>query len=68
MDLNQFDSLLPPQMAERAAVTGESKATKPMYKSFLLAISAGVHIEYRFCVLHRGYHGRTKIFPTVLLS
>lgn len=48
MDLNQFDSLLPPQMAERAAVTGESKATKPMYKSFLLAISAGIHIGIAF--------------------
>lgn len=48
MDLNQFDSLLPPQMAERAAVTGESKATKPSYKSFLLAISAGIHIGIAF--------------------
>lgn len=48
MDLNQFDSLLPPQMAERAADIGVSKATKPAYKSFLLAIAAGIHIGIAF--------------------
>ncbi|MEZ8327410.1 formate transporter FocA [Vibrio splendidus] len=44
MNLNQFDSLLPPQMAERAADIGVGKATKDPTKSFLLAISAGIHI------------------------
>lgn len=48
MDLNQFDSLLPPQMAERAADVGVNKATKPASKSFLLAISAGIHIGIAF--------------------
>ncbi len=48
MEHSQFDSLLPPQMAERAADTGVSKATKAAYKSFLLAISAGIHIGIAF--------------------
>ena len=48
MNLNQFDSLLPPQMAERAAEIGLGKATKAPAKSFLLAISAGLHIGIAF--------------------
>ncbi|GEM76983.1 formate transporter FocA [Vibrio sagamiensis] len=48
MNFNQFDSLLPPQTAERAAEIGVSKATKAPAKSFLLAISAGVHIGIAF--------------------
>ncbi|MFA0224970.1 formate transporter FocA [Vibrio splendidus] len=48
MNLNQFDSLLPPQMAERAADIGVGKATKDPTKSFLLAISAGIHIGIAF--------------------
>ncbi|MBW3694666.1 formate transporter FocA [Vibrio sp. T187] len=48
MNLNQFDSLLPPQMAERAAELGVGKATKDPVKSFLLAISAGIHIGIAF--------------------
>ncbi len=48
MDINQFDSLLPPQMAERAAEIGVGKATKDPVKSFLLAISAGIHIGIAF--------------------
>lgn len=48
MNLNQFDSLLPPQMAERAAEIGVGKATKDPVKSFLLAISAGIHIGIAF--------------------
>ncbi len=48
MNLNQFDSLLPPQMAERAAELGVGKATKDPMKSFLLAISAGIHIGIAF--------------------
>ncbi|WP_114765428.1 formate transporter FocA [Vibrio rhodolitus] len=48
MNLNQFDSLLPPQMAERAAEIGLGKATKDPMKSLLLAISAGIHIGIAF--------------------
>ncbi|CAM4425795.1 formate transporter FocA [Vibrio agarivorans] len=48
MDFNQFDSLLPPQAAERAADIGVGKATKDPIKSFLLAISAGIHIGIAF--------------------
>ncbi len=48
MNLNQFDSLLPPQMAERAAEIGVGKVTKDPMKSFLLAISAGIHIGIAF--------------------
>ncbi|SDH04897.1 formate transporter [Vibrio xiamenensis] len=48
MDFNQFDSLLPPQAAERAAEIGVGKATKPASKSFLLAVSAGIHIGIAF--------------------
>ncbi|MFB9133781.1 formate transporter FocA [Vibrio olivae] len=48
MDFNQFDSLLPPQAAERAAEVGVGKATKPANKSFLLAVSAGIHIGIAF--------------------
>ncbi len=49
MNFNQFDSLLPPQAAERAAeVGGVGKATKAPIKSFLLAISAGLHIGIAF--------------------
>ncbi|OLQ87993.1 formate transporter FocA [Vibrio panuliri] len=48
MNLNQFDSLLPPQMAERAAEIGLGKATKDPTKSLLLAISAGIHIGIAF--------------------
>ncbi|WP_375750267.1 formate transporter FocA [Vibrio sp. HN007] len=46
--MNQFDSLLPPQMAERAAEVGVGKATKDPMKSFLLAITAGIHIGIAF--------------------
>jgi len=46
--MNQFDSLLPPQMAERAAEVGEGKVTKDPMKSFLLAITAGLHIGIAF--------------------
>lgn len=46
--MNQFDSLLPPQMAERAAEVGVAKATKDPFKSFLLAITAGIHIGIAF--------------------
>ena len=46
--MNQFDSLLPPQMAERAADAGFSKATKDPVKSFLLAVTAGIHIGIAF--------------------
>ncbi|MFA0085819.1 formate transporter FocA [Vibrio sp. 10N.286.49.B1] len=48
MEMNQFDSLLPPQMAERAAEAGVGKATKDPMKSFLLAITAGLHIGIAF--------------------
>ncbi|MDF2152459.1 formate transporter FocA [Vibrio sp. CAU 1672] len=48
MNFNQFDSLLPPQAAERAAEVGVGKATKDPVKSFLLAISAGIHIGIAF--------------------
>ncbi|EVU20098.1 TPA: formate/nitrite transporter family protein, partial [Vibrio parahaemolyticus] len=48
MNFNQFDSLLPPQAAERAAEVGVGKATKAPIKSFLLAISAGLHIGIAF--------------------
>ncbi|ENY8009592.1 formate transporter FocA [Vibrio fluvialis] len=75
MDLNQFDSLLPPQMAERAADTGVSKATKPAYKSFLLAISAGIHIGIAFVfytVVTTGAHdmpyGVTKLLGGLAFS
>lgn len=46
--MNQFDSLLPPQMAEKAAEAGVGKATKDPMKSFLLAITAGIHIGIAF--------------------
>ncbi|WP_172443046.1 formate transporter FocA [Vibrio tapetis] len=48
MNMNQFDSLLPPQMAERAAEIGVGKATKDPMKAFLLAITAGLHIGIAF--------------------
>ena len=43
-----FESLLPPEMAARAADVGESKATKKPIKSFMLAIAAGMHIGIAF--------------------
>ncbi|MPW36941.1 formate transporter FocA [Vibrio sp. B1Z05] len=43
-----FESLLPPQMAERAAEVGESKVNKNQLKSFLLAVAAGMHIGIAF--------------------
>ncbi|MDD1781368.1 formate transporter FocA [Enterovibrio sp. ZSDZ35] len=48
MNFTQFDSLPPPQIAERAAEIGVAKATKDPHKSFLLAISAGIHIGIAF--------------------
>ncbi|WP_114787152.1 formate transporter FocA [Vibrio tetraodonis] len=48
MNLNHLDSLLPPQMAERAVEIGVVKVTKDPIKSFLLAISAGIHIGIAF--------------------
>ncbi|WPC72258.1 formate transporter FocA [Vibrio porteresiae] len=48
MELNQLDALSPQQMAERAAEVGVGKATKPAYKSFLLAVSAGMQIGIAF--------------------
>ena len=75
MDLNQFDSLMPPQMAERAADTGVSKAPKRAYKSFLLAISAGIHIGIAFVfytVVTTGAHdmpyGVTKLLGGLAFS
>ncbi len=75
MEHSQFDSLLPPQMAERAADTGVSKATKAAYKSFLLAISAGIHIGIAFVfytVVTTGAHdvpyGITKLLGGVAFS
>ncbi|GAM55009.1 formate efflux transporter [Vibrio ishigakensis] len=47
-NLNPFDSFIPPQMAERAAEAGASKAKKNQFKSFLLALTAGVHIGIAF--------------------
>ncbi|MDO6766028.1 formate transporter FocA [Agarivorans sp. 1_MG-2023] len=46
--MSQFDSLLPPQMAEKAADVGVSKATKDPLKAFMLALTAGVHIGIAF--------------------
>ncbi|MEZ9863242.1 formate transporter FocA [Vibrio breoganii] len=43
-----FESLLPPEMAVRAADVGESKVTKKPIKSFMLAIAAGMHIGIAF--------------------
>jgi len=75
MEHSQFDSLLPPQMAERAADTGVGKATKAAYKSFLLAISAGIHIGIAFVfytVVTTGAHdvpyGITKLLGGVAFS
>ncbi len=48
MNFNQFDSVPPPQIAERAAEFGVMKARKDPLKSFLLAISAGIHIGIAF--------------------
>lgn len=47
-NMNPFESLLPPQMAERAAEVGEGKVHKKLHKSFLLAVSAGVQIGIAF--------------------
>ncbi|WP_411990882.1 formate transporter FocA [Agarivorans sp. DSG3-1] len=46
--MSQFDSLLPPQMAEKAADVGVSKATKDPLKAFMLALTAGAHIGIAF--------------------
>jgi formate transporter len=46
--IGNFDSLLPPEMAEKAAEAGVGKATKDPLKSLLLAITAGVHIGIAF--------------------
>lgn len=43
-----FDSLLPPEMAEKAAEAGVGKATKDPVKSLLLAITSGIHIGIAF--------------------
>ena len=48
MNLNHFDFFVTPQMAERAAEIGVGKVTKDPIKSFLLAISAGIHIGIAF--------------------
>ncbi len=48
MSQGHFDSLLPPQMAEKAAEVGVGKATKDPVKSLLLAITAGMHIGIAF--------------------
>ncbi|GGB18405.1 formate transporter FocA [Agarivorans gilvus] len=46
--MSQFDSLLPPQMAEMAAEVGVKKVTKDPFKTFMLAITAGIHIGIAF--------------------
>ncbi|ELR64759.1 Formate efflux transporter [Photobacterium marinum] len=48
MSQGHFDSLLPPQMAEKAAEIGVGKATKDPIKSLLLAVTAGMHIGIAF--------------------
>jgi formate transporter len=62
-------------MAERAAETGVGKATKAAYKSFLLAISAGIHIGIAFVfytVVTTGAHdlpyGVTKLLGGIAFS
>ncbi|WP_261816597.1 formate transporter FocA [Vibrio gallicus] len=47
-DLNTFDSFMPPEMAKRAVEAGVKKASKNQFKSFLLAITAGIHIGIAF--------------------
>ncbi|MGL4380889.1 MAG: formate transporter FocA [Vibrio sp.] len=75
MNHSQFDSFLPPQMAERAANIGVEKAKKPAYKSFLLAIAAGIHIGIAFVfytlVTTGGYdmpYGVTKLLGGLAFS
>ncbi|WP_246615070.1 hypothetical protein [Agarivorans litoreus] len=46
--MSQFDSLLPPLMAERAVDVGVSKATKDPLKVLLLALTASAHIGIAF--------------------
>jgi formate transporter len=48
MNQSPFDSLLPPQMAEKAAEVGVGKATKEPLKAILLAVTGGVHIGIAF--------------------
>lgn len=48
MDTNQFESLMPPEMAKKAAEAGAYKVNKPFFKTFMLAMTAGVHIGIAF--------------------
>ncbi|AMG31343.1 formate transporter FocA [Grimontia hollisae] len=61
MNFIQFDSLPPPQIAERAVEIGVAKATKDPFKSFLLAISAGIHIGIAFIFYTTVTTGATDI-------
>lgn len=48
MDSNQFEPLPPLETAKAAAEIGAYKVNKPFYKTFLLAMTAGMHIGIAF--------------------
>jgi len=48
MNNNTFESLVPAAMAEKATEVGIHKVTKKPLKSFLMAITAGMHIGIAF--------------------
>ena len=47
-EYNQFDAIVPPDMAKKAEDVGTYKATKAPFQSFYLAITAGVFISIAF--------------------
>lgn len=65
MNNNQFESLMPPEMAKKAAEAGVYKVTKPFFKTFMLAITAGMHIGIAFIFYTTVTSGTESMAPGV---
>ncbi|MFV0575153.1 MAG: formate transporter FocA [Vibrio sp.] len=63
MNSNQFESLLPPDMAKKAAEAGVYKVNKPLFNTLLLAITAGMQIGIAFIFYTTVTSGTENIAP-----
>ena len=63
MENNQFESLMPAEMAQKAAEAGAYKVKKPFFKTFMLAITAGMHIGIAFIFYTTVTSGTQDVAP-----
>ena len=63
MDNNQFESLMPPEMAKKAAEAGVYKVNKSFFKTFMLAVTAGMQIGIAFIFYTTVTSGTADVAP-----